>query len=207
MDSAVRMSRVDRPLCILDAGMRLFSSLPYADVHMDSVAAAAGVAKPTLYRYFATKETLFIEGLAWTLAELRLEIGKLRGTHGEAEPRLRGAVRVVLEGIGRLSPAIQAFEGASSELGERSRRVLRAGFAALQDEIGLILAEGARAGDFASVDTELAVLMIVGGIRMSANSARHQDVDPDALADLVLNGLRPGRRPAPSRPQPLGAAA
>ena len=177
----------ERRARILEAGMRLFAAMPYAEVHMDAVAVGAGVAKPTLYRYFPTKEALFIEGLAWELAALRTEIGAAAG--GGAPERLRRAVAVVLERVGRLSPAIEAVEGHGAELGERSRQVLRTGFRGLREALATILRDGARAGELAHVDEELAVLMILGGVRMAAMAAS-APADPDALARLLLDGLR-----------------
>lgn len=44
---------------ILNAGLRLFATLPYQDVTMDRVAEEAGVAKGTLYLYFKSKESLY----------------------------------------------------------------------------------------------------------------------------------------------------
>lgn len=178
---------------ILEAGMRLFAAMPYGEVHMDAVAAGAGVAKPTLYRYFPTKEALFIEGLAWELAALRTEIGAV--AEPSASRRLRRALAVVLERVGRLSPAIEAVEGHGAELGERSRQVLRAGFRGLREALAAILRDGAASGEFAAVDEELAVLMILGGVRMAALAAR-APVEPDALARLLLDGLRAPARAA-----------
>ena len=59
---------------IVEAAARLFAEAPYAEVHMDAIAAAASVAKPTLYRYFPHKELLFVEALEQTLTQLRIEI-------------------------------------------------------------------------------------------------------------------------------------
>ena len=187
---------------ILEAGLKLFAAMPYAEVHMDAVAAGAGVAKPTLYRYFPTKEALFIEGLAFELAALRQEIGEEIGQQsgreiGEqagagdrsAAARLRRAIGIVLERVGRLSPAIEAVEGHGAELGEKSRRTLRVGFRGLREALAAILREGAASGEFAPVNEELAVLMIVGGVRMAALAAR-RPVAPDELARLLLDGLR-----------------
>src|SRR5919199_5581011 len=92
---------------ILHAGIRLFTDNAYADVSVDAVAAAAGVAKPTLYRYFATKEALFIEALECALDELRHEIRALRSGTGSVEGRFRSVVACVLDRVGRLTPAIR----------------------------------------------------------------------------------------------------
>src|SRR3954454_21199403 len=96
------------------AAVRLFTEHAYAEVHMDAIAAAAGVAKPTLYRYFATKEELFIEALEQTLTRLRGEIEAIRAEPGPSEARLRRIVTLILNRIGRLAPAIQAAESAST---------------------------------------------------------------------------------------------
>ncbi|MBY0296136.1 MULTISPECIES: TetR/AcrR family transcriptional regulator [Methylobacterium] len=191
---------------ILEAGMRLFSGLPYSDVHMDAVAAAAGVAKPTLYRYFPTKEALFIEGLAWTLADLREAIGATREPRRDPAARVEAAVALVLERVGRLSPALHAIENRGSECGERSRRVLREGFDGLRGALADLLRDGVAAGSFDVDDVDLAVMMILGGIRMAAHGTGRQAPSPAAMSAFFLNGLRAGamtRRAAPR----LGAVA
>ncbi len=72
-----------------------------------------------------TKEALFIEALECALNEVRLEVRALRAGAAPIEERLRRVVACVLDRVGRLTPAIRAVEGQSSELGERSRTVLR----------------------------------------------------------------------------------
>lgn len=189
----------DRPLDpkrrrrILEAGMGLFSGLPYAAVHMDAVAAEAGVAKPTLYRYFPTKEALFIAGLAWTLAELRDAIGAIRAV--DAPARLRAAVGLVLERISALSPALTAIEGSGAEFGERSRRVLREGFDGLRGALADLLRAGVTAGELHVPDIDLAVLMILGGIRMAVHGTGRRPPASAAVADFFLKGL--GAQAAP----------
>src|SRR5919205_4147296 len=44
---------------ILDAALEVFSEKGFADARLDDVAARAGVAKGTIYLYFASKEALF----------------------------------------------------------------------------------------------------------------------------------------------------
>jgi AcrR family transcriptional regulator len=187
---------------ILEAAMALFADLPYAEVHMDAIAAAARVAKPTLYRYVPTKEALFIEGLAWVLAQLRERLAAVcDDAEADHAARLRRAVAVVLEGVGPLSPALHAVEGHGSEFGERSRRALRRGFADLRDDLGRILAEGVAAGAFAPHDTDLAVTMILGTVRMAAHDPEGRAHAADALTTLFLDGLRA----APAVPAALAA--
>lgn len=46
---------------ILAAALRLFDQRAYATIRMDDIAKAAGLAKGTLYLYFASKEEVFLE--------------------------------------------------------------------------------------------------------------------------------------------------
>ncbi|TNC09922.1 TetR/AcrR family transcriptional regulator [Methylobacterium terricola] len=173
--------------------MALFSGLPYAAVHMDAVAAAAGVAKPTLYRYFPTKEALFIAGLAWTLAELRDAVGAI--PERDAGARLRRAVGLVLERVSALSPALTAIEGRGAEFGERSRRVLREGFDGLRGALAEILRAGVAAGELSVPDVDLAVLMLLGGIRMAVHGTGRRPPAASAVADFFLHGLSADAQP------------
>lgn len=54
-------AKEERRSAILKAAAHLFSVREYRDVSIDDVARGAGLAKGTLYLYFKTKETLFLE--------------------------------------------------------------------------------------------------------------------------------------------------
>lgn len=46
---------------ILDAAVKLFSSMPFKQVGMRDIAAEAGMSAASLYRYFADRDELFVE--------------------------------------------------------------------------------------------------------------------------------------------------
>lgn len=79
-----------RRLVIVEAARRMFQEQPYEAITMANVAARAGLAKGTLYLYFATKEELFLD---LTLLEIHgwldeLDSGLDRGFKGRAIGRL-----------------------------------------------------------------------------------------------------------------------
>src|SRR4051794_39420650 len=187
---------------IVEAAARLFAEAPYAEVHMDAIAAAASVAKPTLYRYFPHKELLFVEALEQTLTQLRAEIEAIRAEPEPVERRLRRMIAVILTRVGRLAPAIQASEMASTQSAADSRRVLRQGFRNLREAVGRIVAEGRGEGRFAAINADLAALAILGSVRMAAHAQIGAPELADGLADLFIGGLRgaeaPSHRAAPA---------
>lgn len=54
-----QQNRLDRERRILDAALKVFAEAGYSGASMDTVAAEAGLSKPTLYQYFTSKEALF----------------------------------------------------------------------------------------------------------------------------------------------------
>jgi methylphosphotriester-DNA--protein-cysteine methyltransferase len=64
-NDGARLSRAAKPTeepreaRILDAALKVFAEAGYSGATMDAVAAEAGITKPTLYQYFASKEALF----------------------------------------------------------------------------------------------------------------------------------------------------
>src|SRR5689334_9621030 len=116
MNAATLAKRRQR---MLDAATKVFMEVDYHSVHMDAIATAAGVAKPTLYRYFETKEALFFAALEQSLTQLAGDIERFCA--GSAESCLRQAISLIFERIGRLAPALRAIEGQSAALKERRR--------------------------------------------------------------------------------------
>jgi len=174
---------------ILDAAAKLFAELGYSGVHMDMVAAAADLAKPTLYRYFATKEALFLAALEQFLAQVAEDVAQLRRQSDSCEACLRQTVALIFDRIGPLAPALHAVEGQGTELNERSRRTLRAGFRALRSQVAQLVADGINTGEFKPLDAELAALAIVGAVRMTAIVGSPRRKAADLVSDLVLGGL------------------
>lgn len=52
-------NRIAKEQAILTAALKVFSQNGYSGASVDAVAAEAGITKPTLYQYFASKEQLF----------------------------------------------------------------------------------------------------------------------------------------------------
>jgi AcrR family transcriptional regulator len=68
-----------RPQEIVEAAMRLWAEKGFAATRLDDVAAEAGVAKGTIYLYFASKEALFEAALRQTL------VATMESASGQAE--------------------------------------------------------------------------------------------------------------------------
>lgn len=54
-----QQNRIERERRILEAALKVFSETGFSGTTMDAVAIEAGLSKPTLYQYFASKEALF----------------------------------------------------------------------------------------------------------------------------------------------------
>jgi AcrR family transcriptional regulator len=92
---------------ILDQAWALFQARPWAEITMSDVAEASGLSKAALYRYFETKETLFLEveavRLGSWLHELGAELDRLpRPASPEAVSALIADSLVARPGLPRL---------------------------------------------------------------------------------------------------------
>jgi len=94
MTSPRRDWREERRQKILGAAADLFGAQPYDSVQMRDVAARAEVGKPTLYRYFPSKEELFLEVFKSGLDRLEAEIGAILAA--KEPPRRKGIVSMFI---------------------------------------------------------------------------------------------------------------
>lgn len=205
MDTVARSTAfADRRQRILLAAARLFSESPYDAVHVDEIALAARVAKPTVYRYFATKEALFAEALEQAIDELSSAVGGICVRRETAEERLRSVITLVLDRVGHLKAVWRAMESEGVHLNGQGRLTIRRRFRELSGRIAQVLREGHEDGAFGSVDPELSALVLLGGLRMAASAERNgsDHNHAESIADLFLSGLKgphgglPRERPA-----------
>lgn len=150
---------------ILGVAARFFATHRFHEARMEDIAAAAQVGKGTLYRYFKDKEELYLALLAQAARQLGRRLEDV--TQFAVSPRacLEAIVRTIIDYFGEqphLFDLIQHTEvmhriDADSPWGQ-----------ARENTFGLlrrVFAEARSAGDFVVRDPELAVLMLLGGLR------------------------------------------
>lgn len=189
-------ARNDRRNRIVLAASQMFAARAYVEVQMDDLARAAEVAKPTIYRYFKSKEDLFLEALDGTMNDLVGEVSQVAAAPGPAPEVLRRMVGAALRSFARCSAAIRALDGTDAALGERGRAMLRRRAKQIREEFATVLERGAAEGVFRPLDAEIVSRAVLGAVRMTS----HAEEDPaggrglETLVDLLLNGLTAANR-------------
>ena len=157
----MRRPQDHRP-AIQSAAARLFRQKRFHEVRMEDVAAAAGVAKGTIYRFYRTKEELLAEICFASLEELAGELARISQRPENARERLARMV----EGAARyFREHSDFFEVLQREWGQaclqRKSRYLayrvktRAIFAR-------VIRDGQAAGELRGVDASAAADMLMG---------------------------------------------
>ncbi len=90
--------RQARRQAILQSAARLFRDRPYDDVRVEEIAAAADLAKGTVYLYFPDKDAIVAELASAVLAELRADgIARAEAVRSRGIPAIQG-IRLLLGG-------------------------------------------------------------------------------------------------------------
>jgi AcrR family transcriptional regulator len=183
----------DNRIRILAAARQLVSEGGWPEAQVSHVAAAAGLATGTVYRYFPSKAHLCVEVLS-TVSQREVDVlDSIAQGSGRPSQRLHAAVTAFVERAmrnRRLAYALIA-EPCEPEI-DQARLTYRH---AISEQILRIVREGQASGDFrADVDANTAATVIVGGfmegligplspLNADFGSAGHQDTA--AVHDLA----------------------
>lgn len=194
-----------RPGELLDAALALFVEKGFAATRVEDVAARAGVAKGTLFLYFASKDELFKavvrENASRHLHEAVREVDDFAGPSAELlREYLRrwwrlyggtpaaGLTKLMLSEAAHFPELARWFE---AEVVQPSHALLRR-----------VLQRGIDRGEFRPVDVALTVPLIIAPLlqlvlwqQWPADCMPAPHIDPQALlaqhTDMLLHGLRP----------------
>ncbi len=152
----------DNRASILKAARRIVAEGGFQEAQMAAVAAAAGLATGTVYRYFPSKADLLAEMLRNVCAREIEVVSAITGTKAPPRARFADAVRIFAQRALRGSRLAYAniFEPAAPEV-EDARLEIRRELAGV---FAKVLAEGVAAGSFARMDPQLAAASVVGAL-------------------------------------------
>jgi len=183
-----------RRAAIIALAAKLFDEHGYANVSMEQIALAAGLAKPSLYHYFRDKDEI-LRGIHETFIDILLErheqrkqldlspallvLGAMTDIYGLMETH-RGHVRVFFEH--------------HRELPDSVREEIRVKRDRYQQQIRESIERGIEDGQFREVDPEAATLAVFGICNWAYQWWRPgSGADPALTAqkmwDLVMRGL------------------
>ena len=178
---------------IVGAASRVFAARPYHVVCMDDVAEAARVGKGTLYRYFPSKEDLYLGVVAEAFDLLIARLERVEAEELPAPVALSRMIEAIVETFARHLPffrLMQQGRGAAVPPEEAGRPGApgpdrRTGSAR-------VLERGAQSGVFRKVDRDLGPSMLIGlvwGTTLNHADDTPAEVLAQRVADLCLHGI------------------
>jgi len=177
---------------ILDGASRIFAARVYHHVTMDDIARGTRVGKGTLYRYFPSKDDLYLaiveEGFDLLIRRLETE----RATTAPAATVLRRMIESIVETFAQHLPFFRLVHRDEGRLLLRKKQVIQSRRAHIVRLLAEVLDRGVAEGIFRKLDPVLAPSMLIGMVW--GTTLNHANDTPAAIlasriADLYLNGL------------------
>ena len=183
--------RNERRQKILGAAAELFGANPYDSVQMRDVAARAEVGKPTLYRYFPSKEELFLEVFKSGLDRLDSEVAAILKDRDQPGPSLERLLQALLNALGGQVAALRMLTDDQSVVMRRWRNEFRRRRRPFVEATRAILEQGIASGEFRQVDLEAVPSMLIGIVRggLIGTDRLPRERFAAAMIDLVMHAL------------------
>ncbi|GMV84044.1 MAG: hypothetical protein AMXMBFR7_52280 [Planctomycetota bacterium] len=192
---AGRKPSPEKRLQILEAAVKLFTSRDYHVVLVEDIADLAGVGKGTVYRYFPTKEALYLE-LVTLAVDRASEV--LNGVADRSEPaleRLRRAVAMTLEYFRINEPFLQILWHDKVFRTCKEREDLAKKRAEVRDCFARILAEGIAEGEIRTdVEPAVGAMILMASVQSflrNFGAKRSSDQMADQLLNIFVDGVAP----------------
>ena len=209
----------ESPLCkahkqqkLLESAAKAFAGQDFHKVRTDDIAAAAAVGKGTLFRYFASKEDLFVATMIYSVEVASAEMDRaLAGIYGPQE-RLETACRHLVHFYQHNDNLFQLLHSDKALHDQPRHADFHARLNGQREKIAQILRDGQAAGCFrrkldAAVAGRLLFGMIRTAMRIPEFKARSSEEIVGPLLDLFLKGAGKGHAQCgQAGPSPSGGA-
>ena len=185
---------------ILAAAGRVFARATFEQASMDEIAGEAGVGKPTLYRYYASKDALFAAVFEHALDELEDELARVLREVATARERLVAMVGALVPTIREHLAALRFLGDTAAGADQSKRRVFRERRSRIAGYLRRTIEEGVAVGEIRPVDGARVGQILIGMVWSAtvAIDAPDDELGRD-IVDLILVGLLPAPGDGPPR--------
>ncbi len=174
---------------ILATATALFASRSYSLVSMDDVADAARMGKATLYRYFPSKEDLYVAVFEQVLDDLETRLAAAVAEGGGPAGVLRRIIGILAPSLGDHFRGLANIDDGVVRVAERKRRLFRMRRQSILARVEETIRGGIAAGEFRAVEPGVCARMMLGMIWSSSIAlTESQDRVAEVVSDLFLNG-------------------
>jgi AcrR family transcriptional regulator len=184
---AGRKASPEKRVRILEAAIALFTTEDYHRVLVDDIAERAGVGKGTVYRYFPSKEAVFLELVELAASRAGEVVRADVDSNEPALTRLRRAVTMTLEYFRRNEPFLAILYHEKVFRSCRERNELEQRRAELRSYFVRLIAEGIAEGSIRSdMEPLLGAIVLMSSVRGFLRNFGEQRTSQQ-LADQLLS--------------------
>jgi len=169
---------------IVHCAAQVFSQREFHEVLTDDIAQRLGIGKGTIYRYFDSKEALYLAAIGEGMTGLRVAITAVREQEGPWQAAIEALVRTMVSYFWRQRDFFVLMHRLEAKLGAEERADWRKHRNETIDMVSSVLDRAVASGDVAPLNTHLAVEVLFGMIRAACLYRAEQD-RPDDLSRLV----------------------
>lgn len=188
---------------IVAGAAAIFARRDFHEVLTEDIAQELGIGKGTLYRYFDSKEALYLAVIADGLMALHAAVLDVLGRDAPLRRTIERLVRTLVTHFWRRRDFFLLMARMEPKLNARERADWQERRAEVVAMIRRVLGRAAVTGEIARLNTRLATEALFGMIRGAcmyrADSDRPEDVTR-FVTNIFLTGI--ARRPAAKRPGP-----
>jgi len=171
---------------ILEIASRIFAKHDYHSVSMDEVARAARVGKGTLYRYFESKEDLYLALLDSALLLLTERLEEEERADLSPDETLSRMVRAIVRTFCQHLPSFRVLNSDEARLVIKKRQLFQSRRRRIVTLLGRVLEKGAAAGIFRAVDPVATPSLVIGMV-WGAVLNHSDEAPPEALARTIID--------------------
>jgi len=193
-------------LAIVRCAAEVFSQREFHEVLTDDIAQRLGIGKGTIYRYFGSKEELYLAAIGQGLDGLHAAVTAVLRQDAPLETTIEAVVRTMINHFWRQRDFFVLMHRLEPKLKARERADWRKRRAEVMTMIRRVLERGIPRGEIDRINTALAVELLFGMIRAACLNRAEND-RPDELSRLVtalfLRGVTGGLHIRSERTRPL----